>query len=126
MGNSYWLFIYEVLGDLGLQNRGEEEILALRQDVHGKICKTAIEGVFLFIHLDEIHLALYRHLNWIVLLHNIQDRNSELVGNEQWHYATLCNNNTSYRIVAKLINYKFNNVYDSNSVLLEFLVFQFN
>ena len=27
-----------------------------------KICKIGIEGVFLFIHLDEMHSTLYRHL----------------------------------------------------------------
>ena len=32
---------------------------------------------------------------------------------------TLCNNNKSYKIVTKLINYNLNDVYDSNSVLLE-------
>ena len=32
---------------------------------------------------------------------------------------TLCNNNKSYKIVTKLINYNLNNVYDSNSVFLE-------
>ena len=58
-----------ILSDLELQYRGEDEILVLRQNVYvnlkfadEKICKTEIEGVFLFIHLDEIHLALYRHL----------------------------------------------------------------
>ena len=32
---------------------------------------------------------------------------------------TLCNNNKSYKIVIKFINYNLNNLYYSNSVLLE-------
>ena len=55
-----------------------------------------------------------------MLLHDIQERTSKLVGKEQWNNSsvTLCNNK-SYKIVTKLINYDLNNVYDNNCVLHE-------